>query len=114
MKELFKENEILYISTDEKNKSFFEPFREAGHQIFFLEDFEQITTSTIYDDNQMGMLETVVASQGRVFVGTFRSTFSGYINRCVIKFQQHSHFLVFFYSHDSYVICLKAERLLWH
>eukprot|EP00956_Cyclotella_meneghiniana_P004207 scaffold5177_cov73-Cyclotella_meneghiniana.AAC.2 len=44
-------------------------------------DFEQITTSTIYDDNQMGMLETVVASQGRVFVGTFRSTFSGYINR---------------------------------
>ena len=29
----------------------------------------------------MGMIHTIVASRGRVFVGTYFSTFSGYINR---------------------------------
>ena len=29
----------------------------------------------------MGMLDQVIASQGRVFVGTWYSTFTGYINR---------------------------------
>ena len=29
----------------------------------------------------MGMIDTIVASRGRRFVGTYFSTFSGYINR---------------------------------
>ena len=29
----------------------------------------------------MGMIDTIVASRGRIFVGTYFSTFSGYINR---------------------------------
>jgi hypothetical protein len=33
------------------------------------------------DSSFIGMIDTIVASQGRVFVGTWFSTFSGYINR---------------------------------
>jgi len=78
-KDILKKNEILYISTDERDKSFFEPFKQAGHRLFFLQDFTSFIEEL--DPNHMGMVETVVASQGRAFIGTFRSTFSGYINR---------------------------------
>jgi hypothetical protein len=78
-KDVLQKNEILYISTDEKDKSFFEPFRKAGHTLFFLENFDPHVEGL--DPNHMGMVETVVASQGRIFIGTYRSTFSGYINR---------------------------------
>lgn len=33
------------------------------------------------DSSFIGMVDTIVASQGRTFVGTWFSTFSGYINR---------------------------------
>ena len=33
------------------------------------------------DPNFVGMVEQIIASQGRVFVGTWYSTFTGYINR---------------------------------
>lgn len=31
------------------------------------------------DPNLMGMIDTIIASQGRLFVGTWFSTFTGYI-----------------------------------
>jgi len=37
-KELFHPNEILYIATDERDKSFFEPIKEH-HDIRFLDDY---------------------------------------------------------------------------
>ena len=79
--DVLQKNEILYISTDEKNKTFFEPFREAGYKLRFLDDFAELAGLEDLDPNHMGMVETVVASRGRTFSGTFRSTFSGYINR---------------------------------
>merc|ERR1712086_904840 len=79
--ELWKQKEVLYIATDEKEKSFFEPFRLAGHTLYFLGDFTDLAKLDDMDSNWMGMIDSVVASQGRAFVGTFRSTFSGYINR---------------------------------
>ncbi|KAK1748218.1 GDP-fucose protein O-fucosyltransferase family protein [Skeletonema marinoi] len=79
--DVFEKNEILYIATDEKDKTFFEPFRRAGYTLRFLDDFKQLAGLQDLDPNHMGMLETVVASRGRKFSGTFRSTFSGYINR---------------------------------
>ncbi|KAL7535423.1 hypothetical protein ACHAXR_009712 [Thalassiosira sp. AJA248-18] len=80
--DVWLKNEILYIATDEKDKAvFFEPFRKAGHKIFFLSDFNELAGLDNMDPNWMGMIDVVVASRGRAFAGTFRSTFSGYINR---------------------------------
>ena len=80
-KDIWLKNEILYIATDEKDAAFFEPFRQAGHKIYFLSDFNDLAGLGNMDPNWMGMIDVVVASRGRAFAGTFRSTFSGYINR---------------------------------
>lgn len=78
---IWLKNEILYIATDEHDKDFFEPFRRAGHKLYFLNDFYDKFQLDKLDPNWMGMIDVVVASRGRAFAGTFRSTFSGYINR---------------------------------
>lgn len=81
-KEIWKPKEVLYIATDENDKdAFFEPFRNAGHDLYFLGNFNELAGLDTLDPNWMGMIDVVVASRGRAFAGTFRSTFSGYINR---------------------------------
>jgi len=80
-RDVLKKNEILYIATDEADKDFFDPFRRAGFKLHFLSDYIESAALEGMDPNIMGMVETVVCSQGRTFIGTFRSTFSGYINR---------------------------------
>lgn len=79
-KELYEPNEILYIATDERNKSFFDPVAKY-HTLRFLDDYWQLGNLSQLDPNFMGMIDTIVASRARVFVGTWFSTFSGYINR---------------------------------
>jgi len=79
-KELWQPNEILFIATDEKNKTFFEPMAK-DHQLRFLDDYWDVANLGNVDPNFLGMIDTIVASKGRVFVGTAFSTFSGYINR---------------------------------
>jgi len=80
LKETFRDNEIIYIATDERDKSFFDPIKEHT-QIKFLDDYWEMAKLGDLDPNYMGMIDTIVASRGRVFGGTFRSTFTGYINR---------------------------------
>lgn len=80
--EVWLKNEILYIATDDKDTAkSFEPFRKAGHKLYFLNDFTEMAGLDKLDPNWMGMIDVVVASRGRAFAGTFRSTFTGYINR---------------------------------
>jgi len=76
-RELFpNKNEILYIATDERNQSWFDPI--AMHRpIRFLDDYWELANLSSVDPNYMGMIDTIVASRGRVFVGTWFSTFSG-------------------------------------
>lgn len=79
-KEVWKPGEILYIATDERNKTFFDPIKEH-HDIRFLDDYFEMAGLKDLDPNYMGMIDTIVASRGRAFAGTWFSTFSGYINR---------------------------------
>lgn len=76
---------MLYISTDEKDRSFFAPFIHAGYTIRFIKDIAEsvgLNRGILADDpNFIGMVEQIVASKGRVFIGTWFSTFTGYINR---------------------------------
>ena len=79
-KEIWQPNEILYIATDEHNKSWFNPIAEH-HELRFLEDYWKFAGLDKLDPNFMGMIDTIVASRSRAFAGTWFSTFSGYINR---------------------------------
>lgn len=76
--EKLKEGGLLYIATDERDKSFFEPFRKH-YDVVFLDDFTHLLNGI--NTNYYGMLDQLVASKGRVFFGTFFSTLSGYVNR---------------------------------
>lgn len=71
-------NATIYIATDEKDKQFFDIFRK-NYDAYFLYDFKD-EVSTL-NHNFFGMLDQLIASRGKVFVGTFYSTFTGYINR---------------------------------
>ncbi|KAL7459060.1 hypothetical protein ACHAWC_010805 [Mediolabrus comicus] len=80
-KDLFLDpKEIIYIATDEKDHKFFEPLAQH-YNLRFLDDFKEVAKLDEMDPNLFGMIDTVIASRGRVFVGTWFSTFTGYINR---------------------------------
>jgi hypothetical protein len=79
-KEIYQEKEILYIATDEKNKRFFDNFA-ASHDLRFLDDYWDALDLGTFDKEHLGMLDAIVASRGRAFVGTYYSTFTGYITR---------------------------------
>jgi hypothetical protein len=79
-KEVWQPNEILYVATDERDKSFFDDFT-VHHDLRFLDDYWTLAGLGELDGNYMGMIDTIVASRGRAFAGTFFSTFTGFINR---------------------------------
>lgn len=79
-KEVWQEKEILYIATDERNKTFFDDLA-IHYELRFLDDYWDLAGLGNLDPNYMGMIDTIVASRGRAFAGTFFSTFTGYINR---------------------------------
>ena len=80
-KDIFTDpKEIIYIATDEKDHTFFEPLAKR-YNLRFLNDFKEVANLDDLDPNLFGMIDTVIASRGRLFVGTWFSTFTGYINR---------------------------------
>ena len=79
-REHWRSGELLYIATDERNATWFDPIREH-HKLRFLDDYADLAGLADLDPNYMGMIDTIVAGRGRAFAGTYFSTFSGYINR---------------------------------
>jgi hypothetical protein len=97
----------VYIATDERNKSFFDPFYKHFKRVRFLDDYIDVsndqngkkiynilstqrtsssssTSKYAYKDinpNYLGMLDQIICAKGGFFVGTWFSTFSGYITR---------------------------------
>jgi GDP-fucose protein O-fucosyltransferase len=74
----FADQRVVYIATDERDKTWFEPLRKH-YRLVFLEDFSHLIRGV--DPNYLGMIEQLVCAKGDKFVGTYYSTFSGYINR---------------------------------
>jgi hypothetical protein len=68
----------VYIATDETDLTYFHAFQQH-YNILFLQNFTHLIPDI--NPNYYGMIDQLVASKGEVFVGTFYSTFSGYINR---------------------------------
>mmetsp|Transcript_7537 Transcript_7537/g.16351 ORF Transcript_7537/g.16351 Transcript_7537/m.16351 type:complete len:658 (+) Transcript_7537:255-2228(+) len=79
-KDLFHPGEVIYVATDEKDKAFFEPMKKH-YNLHFLNEYSEAAGLDKLDPNYAGMIDTIVASRSRLFVGTWFSTFTGYINR---------------------------------
>jgi hypothetical protein len=69
LKEVWNPGEILYIATDERNKTFFDPIRQY-HELRFLDDYWDSASLGDLDPYWLGMVDTIVASHGRTFSGT--------------------------------------------
>ena len=54
---------------------------QEKYELKFLDDYMEEAKLKGLPGNMLGMVDTIVASQGRAFVGTWFSTFSGYITR---------------------------------
>jgi GDP-fucose protein O-fucosyltransferase len=63
---------VVFISTDERNKQFFEPLQKF-YKVYFLDDFK--TELEGINTNYYGMIDQLVASRGRVFFGCYYSTY---------------------------------------
>ena len=69
--------EYLYIATDEKDKTYFEPLLEF-YKLMFLDDYaEEIDVPSF----MLPEIDQIVASHGTKFLGTKLSTFTAYIIR---------------------------------
>jgi GDP-fucose protein O-fucosyltransferase len=80
-KEYLKPGELIYISTDHKDKTFFKPMQEL-YAVRFLDDyFDRAKVDELKGKNAIGMIESIVSSHGRTFTGTWWSTFTAYIMR---------------------------------
>ena len=71
---------ISSFHIDEKDRTFFKPLAK-NYNIKFLSDFHDVAGLDQLDPNYVGMIDQVVATRGRVFVGTYFSSFSAYIGR---------------------------------
>lgn len=73
--------QLLYIATDEKNKSFFDDFSPLFPRLRFMDDYMGYAELNDINPNFLGMIDQVICTRGQYFVGTWFSTFSGYITR---------------------------------
>lgn len=77
-KDKLVEHSTIFIATDERDKSFFDPLKQH-YNVFFLDDFMDLLEGI--NTNYFGMIDQLVASRGRTFFGCWFSTFTGFINR---------------------------------
>jgi len=66
-KDILTPNSTIFIATDERDKSFFNPLKRH-YNIKFLDDFIA-TELTGVNTNYYGMIDQLVASRGRIFFG---------------------------------------------
>lgn len=78
-KDYLKPNATIYIATDEKDKSFFDPLKQQGYDILFLDDFLHLLQDV--NTNYYGMIDQLISTRGQQFWGCWFSTFTGYIMR---------------------------------
>lgn len=76
--EVIEPNSTIFIATDEKNKTYFDPLARH-YDLCFLDDFADELKNV--NSNYFGIVDQIVASRGDVFIGTWFSTLSAYVNR---------------------------------
>ena len=77
-----KAYEPLYIATDEKFRPWFDDFKnQHSGPLRYLSDYKDLIGLDNLDVTIYGLVDTLVASRGAMFAGTWFSSFSGYIVR---------------------------------
>lgn len=79
-KEVAPPGTVVYLATDETDEKYLGVLR-AQWKVFTLSDFADRIGLKKLNPNYVGMVEQIVCARGSVFVGTWFSTFSGYIQR---------------------------------
>jgi len=77
-KDELTEGATLFIATDERNKTFFNPLKEH-YDVCYLDDFMHLLEGI--NTNYYGILDQLIASKGNIFFGTWWSSLTGYANR---------------------------------
>lgn len=77
-KDYLENKTTLYIATDETDKTFFTLLKQY-YNVYFLDDFMHLLEGI--NTNYYGMIDQLVCVKSHLFFGTYRSTFSGFINR---------------------------------
>ena len=72
---------LAFLATDEQNKTFFKDFKRQFKKIRYLDDYMTMAGLKELNPNYLGMIDQVVCTRGTHFVGTWFSTFTGYITR---------------------------------
>lgn len=70
----------LYVATDEPDRQWFEPFYEAGYQLYFSDEFFEPSRRS-FDMDIRGLHDQVLCIHAKLFIGSERSSFSGFIYR---------------------------------
>lgn len=81
--------------------------REYGWNLRFLGDYLKNRTLAGVNPNLHGMIESIVCSRAKVFVGTYFSTFTGYIHRMR---GYHGIGEQTYYHHQHYLNYLQKEK----
>ena len=76
---LLPKNATVFVSTDESDQTFFAPLARE-YNIYFASDFRQ-TYLTGVNPGQLELVQQLICARSETFIGTFYSSFSGYINR---------------------------------
>jgi hypothetical protein len=72
-KKVLAENATIFVATDERDKTFFDDLRKH-YDVVFLDDF--LSDLGDVNTNYYGMIDQLVASRGRNFLGCWFSTFT--------------------------------------
>eukprot|EP01031_Cornospumella_fuschlensis_P035542 gene35542-43098_t len=124
----FNVTKLLYISTDEKDRKFFQPFvNDNGVVVRFFDDYVQQLpnffepndgngysfkgTKLYVTKNHVGMLEQIICANAHTFVGTPLSTFTGYITR-MRGYYRDGRYKNTFYTMKNYMYQLQKQRPL--
>lgn len=113
---------IIYISTDEKNREFFNPlkglsadfpgvYRYPDGGVFrlrFLTDYSKKAGLDMTNQNHLGMIEQIICANAHTFFGTPRSSFSGYISRMRGYYRDHRYARTF-YTKTAYLYSLHSQ-----
>ena len=79
IRDIVPEKSKLYIATDCKDKSFFNVLNEK-YQTSFYSDYKG-SSNKYLDYNLIGMIEQLICTRAKIFIGNDLSTFSSYIYR---------------------------------
>lgn len=80
VEDIIKPGSLVYVLTDEHNATFFEPV-QSKYRLRFMKDYFVTAKLEEMNPNYSGMLEQIVASGARNFVGCYFSTLTGYATR---------------------------------